>query len=218
MAKVQPAILAAAVFAFLSPIAEAIMVGDPLPVIVQEVNVDPGKIVKIEVENFYTGYTYPGVINLLVDGKPMDGFCIDPYHFSSTSPLQYFAVPLSQAPKAPGTMDSNQALLIGALWALAYSPTITADAAAGLQLAIWEVIGGDDFTLLSSNDYGAAALLAQAKAYTGPQPTLIGLTGPGQDYVVQLPPRVPDGGFTMLMLGISLCAIAVINRRYARAC
>jgi len=41
---------------------------------------------------------------------------------------------------------------------------------------------------------------------------------PGQDYVVQLPPRVPDGGFTMLMLGISLCAIAVINRRYARAC
>jgi len=206
-------VFAVAVFASFPSIVEAISIGDS--VVVKEVDVSPRRTVNIEVDGFYTGYAYAGVINLLVDGVPMDGFCIDPYHFSSTSPLLYNVVPLVQAPKLPGTMDANQALLIGALWALAYSPAITADAAAALQLAIWEVIGGDDFTLLSSNDYGAGALLAQAQAYTGPLPNLAGLTGPAQDYVVELPSRVPDGGFTVLMLGISLLGIAVLRGRLA---
>lgn len=213
--KLQCAILAATVLAIFPTVARSITVGDSL-VIVKDLGVSPYQIVKIDVDGFYTGYTYAGVVKLSVDGVRMDGFCIDPYHASSTSPLLYQAVPLTQAPKPPGTMDANQALLIGALWALAYNPAITADAAAALQLAIWEVIGGDDFTLLSGYDYGAAALLAAAKTYTGPQPSLIGLTGPGQDYIVAVS-KVPDGGFTVLLLGISLIGIAAFQIRFAKS-
>lgn len=212
--KLQCAILVAAVLAIFPSVARSITVGDSL-VVVQDIGVDPRQIVKIDVDGFYTGYTYAGVVNLLVNDVPMEGFCIDPYHASSTSPLLYRAVPLTQAPKPPGTMDANQALLIGALWAIAYSPAITADGAAALQLAIWEVIGGDDFTLLSGKDYGAAALLTAAKTYTGPQPNLIGLTGPGQDYIVAVA-RVPDGGFTVLLLGISLIGVAAFQIRFAK--
>lgn len=211
--KLPRAIVVAAVLAIFPSIAQSITVGDSI--LVQDLGVSPRQIVKIDVDGFYTGYTYAGVVKLRVDGVRMDGFCIDPYHPSSTSPLLYHAVPLTQAPKSPGTMNASQALLIGALWALAYSPAITADAAAALQLAIWEVVGGDDFTLLSGKDYGAAALLAAAKTYTGPQPNLVGLTGSGQDYVVALP-KVSDGGFTALLLGITLIGIAAFQIRLAR--
>jgi hypothetical protein len=188
-----------------------------IPVTVQDLGVSPGRTVAIEVDGFYSGQTHAGVVNLLVGGVEMDGFCIDPFHFSSSTPLQYNWVPLTQAPKPPGTMDSNQALLISALWAIAYNPAIGADAAAGLQIAIWEIIGGDDFTLLSSNDYGATALIAQATTYNGPLPNLIGLTGPGQDYVVATPASVPDGGHTVLLLGVSLIVAGFLGHRFGTA-
>jgi hypothetical protein len=212
---IQPAIFAAAMLALFTPASQALMIGDT--VIVKDTGVSPSRTVKIGVDGFYTGNTYAGVIKLVVGGVAMDGFCIDPWHFSSPNPLTYKAVPITQAPKSPGTMNAGQAQLIGALLALAYSPAMGADAAAALQLAIWEVVGGDDFTLLSANDYGAAALLASAKTYSGPLPNLIGLTGPGQDYVVQVPPKVPDGGFTVLLLGVSLVGIAFVRSRLASA-
>lgn len=207
------AILAAAFLTIFPSVGQALSVGDS--VLVKDLGVSPRRTVRIDVDDYYTGYTYAGVVNLSVNGVLMDGFCIDPYHASTSSPLWYKAVPLTQAPKAPGTMDASQALLIASLWALAYSPAITADTAAALQLAIWEVVGGDDFRLLSSNDYGAAALLAQAKAYTGPRPNLIGLTGSGQDYVVAVA-KVSDGGFTVLLLGITLLGIAAFQIRLAK--
>jgi hypothetical protein len=207
----QTALLAAACLSLLCTTSEAI------PVSVKDLGVDPRQTVRIDVDGFYTGYTYAGVVNLLVGGVAMDGFCIDPYHFRSSSTLLYNWVPLTQAPKPPGTMDASQAHLIAALWALAYTPTIGANAAAGLQIAIWEVIGGNDFTLLSSNDYGAAALLLQAQAYSGPLPDLIGLTGPGQDYVVAKPKTVPDGGYTVLLLGTALISIGCFAHRFGIA-
>lgn len=213
--KVQSAVLAAAFLAFLPSNSNALAIGDT--VVVKDTGVTPSKTVKIDVADFYTGYAYAGVIKLVVGGVAMDGFCIDPYHFSSTSPLVYKAVPITQAPKSPGTMTATQAQLVGSLLALAYTPAIGAEAAAALQLAIWEVVGGDDFTLLQANDYGAAALIAQAKEYTGAQPSLIGLTGPGQDYVVMGPPKVPDGGFTVLLLGTSLLGIAFLRHRFSSA-
>ena len=212
----RSALLAAACLSLLCSTSEAISVT------VKDLGVDPRQTVRIDVDGFYTGYTSAGVVNLLVGGVAMDGFCIDPYHFRSSSTLLYNWVALTQAPKPPGTMDAGQAHLIAALWALAYTPTIGASAAAGLQIAIWEVIGGNDFTLLSSNDYGAASLLAQAQIYSGPLPDLIGLTGPGQDYVVArpvgvptgVPVSVPDGGYTVLLLGTALIGIGCFAHRF----
>src|SRR5262249_4036811 len=59
--------------------------------------------------------------------------------------------------------------------------------AAGLQLAIWEIVGGNSFQVIGK-DYHASEMLASLHSYTGPGADLIALTGPGQDYVVQTPP------------------------------
>ncbi len=182
-------------------------------VTVQELSVSPAEAVTVSVTNFYTGGVLAGVNKLLVGNTPMDGFCIDPFHFSSTSPLLYNVVPLSLAPKAPGTMNAAQATEISKLWAMSYNPTMTAPNAAGLQIAIWEVVGGSQFAI-SGSDYGASALLQSLTAYTGAGSDLVALTGPGQDYVVQRTNalRTPDQGSTLALLGIGVAALFAASR------
>src|SRR5688572_28494146 len=114
-------------------------------VTVQELSTNPNKIVNITVDQFYSGNAYAGVVNMLVDGVQTKGFCIDPFHFSSHSPLQYEVVPLADAPKAltgvfAGDMGETKADKISKLWALAYLPNLSAAVAAALQIAIWEIV------------------------------------------------------------------------------
>src|SRR5205823_7251577 len=73
------------------------------------------------------------------------------------------------------------------LWAIFYNPGMKENKAAGLQLAIWEIVGGDDFSVIGK-DYGANLMLAALRSYSGPGAGLSALTGPGQDYVVLTPP------------------------------
>jgi hypothetical protein len=183
------------------------------PVTVQEVAVAPYEIVSISVTGFYSGGVYAGVNQLLVDSVLTDGFCIDPFHFSIGGPQPYNSVPLTSAPKddhlIPGSlMTGSEAVLISRLWALAYSPNMTAPQAAGLQIAIWEVVGGADFHLTTANDYGASILLANAASFTGAGANLIALTGPGQDYVIG-GPSVPDAGATATLFGLALAILAI---------
>ena len=184
-------------------------------VTVQELGVSPREIVKVDIEypgtstDFYRGNVYAGVVNLLVDGTPMDAFCIDPFHFSKSSTLTYDAIPLMDGPKSPGgAMGADKAALISKLWTLNYSPSITSRNAAGLQLAIWEVIGGVDFTILSTDDFGSSAMLTAANAYSGPVASLIALTGDGQDYVI----AVPEGGATVILFGIGILCLARLKK------
>src|SRR4051812_12917016 len=180
-----------------------------LSVTVQEVGVSPYEIVNISVPYIpYTGGAYAGTVKLLVDGVARDGFCIDPFHFSSSSPLIYDVVPLENAPKAPGTMGAANAETISKLWAMAYSPTMSSTEAAGLQVAIWEVVGGSNFSV-SGNDYGASSLLADVQSYSGPGADLIGLTGEGQDYVIQ---SVPETGATVVLLALGVFGLAIVRR------
>lgn len=188
-----------------------------VPVTVQELSVSPAKVVNINVTGFYTGGAYAGVVNLKVDGKEMDGFCIDPFHFSSNAQLQYEMVPLAEAPKAylpnfTGEMGDAKALQISKLWGMAYSATMTASQAAAMQIAIWEIVAGDLFSV-SGSDYGASLLLQQLGSYTGPVANLVGLTGPGQDYVVQ---SVPEAGATALLLAIGMLGMAGMKRLQIR--
>ena len=165
-------------------------------VTVQETGVGASEVVNITSSTLGTFNAYAGVLKLMVDGVPTDGFCIDPFHFSSASPLTFEEVELGSAPKPPGPMGPDAALAVKQLWAHFYSPAITNENAAGLQIAIWEIVDASISSAsfsINSFDYGASTMLAWLTASPGADAAdLIGLTGAGQDYAVQ---SVPDGGF-----------------------
>jgi len=121
----------------------------------------------------------------------MDAFCIDPFTMALRSSPGYKFVPLTKAPEAPFTLSASEAIEISDLWAMFYNPGMKENKAAGLQLAIWEIVGGDDFSVIGK-DYGASLMLAALRSYSGPGAGLIALTGPGQDYVVLRPPGQGD--------------------------
>lgn len=184
--------------------AGALFTANASPITVQEIETSPYRIVNISVPGFYTGGAYAGIAKLLVDGKPTDGFCIDPYHFSSTSSLLYNEIPLAAGPKPPGPMGDARALQIENLWSLYYSPTMSANDAAGLQVAIWLTVKDLDpsrVVTFTGPDYGAAAMITAAQTYTGPRTSLVALTGPGQDYVIA---KVPDTGTTLGLLSLAM--------------
>jgi hypothetical protein len=182
---------------------------------VQELGVTPGTVATISVTGFYTGGVYAGINKLVVDGVAMDGFCIDPFHFSMSSSPGYQFLPLASAPKPPGTMNSTQASEISDLWAMLYSPTMSANNAAGLQIAIWEIVGGSKFSVLG-NDYGASTMLAQLNGFTGPGAHLVAVSGPGQDYVVPTSSgsgreNIPENGSTLSFFAVAALALGVTH-------
>lgn len=195
-------------------------IGDNITV--AESSVNPNQVVQISVSGFYSGGVYAGINQLLINGsQTVNGFCIDPFHFSSSSSLPYVVVDLATAPKGDA-MGALNATYIQRLWGSYYSPTMSASAAAGLQIAIWEITGGTSFQLTSGNDYGAAGFLAavQSQNYSGPVADLLALSGRGQDYVVQGTSSggsVPDGGTTAILLGAALCGLAALGRKFRSA-
>src|SRR3982751_6534031 len=52
-------------------------------------------------------HVYAGVLKLTVDGVATDGFCIDPWHWSSNSALPYELEPLANAPKSANGGSPN---------------------------------------------------------------------------------------------------------------
>ena len=178
---------------------------------VQELSVNPYETPTITCTGIGTVTVYAGVNKLVVDGTPMDGFCIDPFHYSLPSSSGYQYVALENAPKEH-TMGAQTAMYIRRLWASYYSPDMTAENAAGLQIAIWELVGGNDFTM-TGNLYGADKFLEAVKSssYEGEVADLIGLTGPGQDYVVR---NVPETASTLVLLALGMTAVVVASRKF----
>ncbi|MDB6037253.1 MAG: hypothetical protein JWM99_1094 [Verrucomicrobiales bacterium] len=204
-------------------------------VFVSEVGVSPSIVVDINTSIYngstsspYNGGAYAGLNELMVGGTMVGGvqtggtltygFCIDPFHYSSTAPLEFQYVPLADAPlgKFPHPMGVSEATEIEKLWTYVYSDHMTPLQAAGLQLAIWEVVGtGNGFSVT-----GPGSVVTQAADYRAyvtdhfsaiPNANLIGLTGPGQDYVVAL---VPDRAKTAALLGLSFMGLAAARRRF----
>jgi outer membrane biosynthesis protein TonB len=164
--------------------------------VVEDLGVRKGAPAHISLSTGFNGFVGAGIKKIEVDGVQMDAFCIDPFTMALHSSPGYRYVPLTQAPEAPWTLNSHQALEISDLWAMFYSPNMTTNKAAGLQLAIWEIVGGDHFTVIGK-DYGSGSMLAALQTYSGPGANLIALTGPGQDYVVLTPPgQRPEGNPT----------------------
>src|SRR5438477_3299255 len=156
-------------------------------VLVEDLGVRLGEPAHISLSTGFNGVVAAGIKHLVVGGQTMDAFCIDPFTKALSSSQGYNFVPLTQAPEAPWTLNSTKAVEIKDLWSMFYSPNMSQKNAAGLQLAIWEIVGGSSFQVIGK-DYHASEMLTALHSYTGPGANLIALTGPGQDYVVQTPP------------------------------
>jgi hypothetical protein len=192
-----------------------------VPVTVQELGVGANEIVQMTSSTLGTHLVYAGVLNLTVNGVATDGFCIDPFHWSVSGPQEYNTEALADAPKSPvNGMGAANALKIEQLWSHYYSHDMGNEDAAGLQIAIWEIVGGLNFHLDSAPDYGAGSMLEWVNA--NPNATaasLIAVTGPGQDYVIPIATpntntNVPDGGQTALLLGAGLAGLAIMRSRF----
>jgi hypothetical protein len=66
---------------------------------VQELGINPYETPTITCSGIGTVTVYAGINRLAVDGLPMNGFCIDPFHLSVSSSPGYQYVPLTSAPK-----------------------------------------------------------------------------------------------------------------------
>jgi len=164
---------------------------------------------------------YAGINTLEVtDGASStihSGFCIDPFHWSGQT-FPYSLVSLTDAPKPPGQLNAATAKDIEDLWAEYYSPTMSSPSAAGLQIAIWELVSAnavaidglpaDDAFSINGYDYGASVDIASLATYDGPAANLIAVTGPGQDFVF----GAPDGGETFFMLALTVSALVLARR------
>lgn len=186
--------------------------------IVKETGIGPNEIVSITSTGLGSIMVYAGLQDLTVNNVATYGFCIDPWHYSiSNTNLYYDTVALSSAPY-PGTnqMGNGAALQIERLWAKYYSPTMTNQDAAGMQIAIWEIVGGVNsgftFTFNGTYDFGARDMIDYSKTVDAPVANLVGLTpvNGGQAYVVQ---SVPDGGTTLLLVGLGTLGLIAMGRR-----
>jgi hypothetical protein len=207
-----------AVFGFM---AFGLLQAAAVPVTVQEMGIGANEVVQITSSTLGTASVYAGIVDLQVNGVAMDGFCIDPFHWSIPGLQSYNTETLGAGPKAPGgPMGAATALKIEQLWAQYYSVGMSGQNAAGLQIAIWDLVGGANFQLDSSPDYGAGDMLAWVNNNpTASAADLIAVTGPGQDYVIPNGPNiphfsVPDGGTTALLLGMGLISLIIMRSKY----
>ena len=182
---------------------------------VQEVGFGPHETATITSSTLGTLTTGAGILKLVVDGMAYNAICIDPYQFSSSSAQSYTVADLATAPVP--AMGAAAALTVEKLWADFYSTAlVNPTVAAGLQLAIWETVAGSNFSV-SGSDFGAAGMITSANALSGTANLLALASAKFQDYVVEVPPSVPDGGSTVLLLGLGLIVLALIARRQRRA-
>jgi hypothetical protein len=190
---------------------------------VQEVGVSPTQVVTIQStvgDTIGTWNVYAGVTQLKVDGVATNSFCIDPYQWSSSSAVPYVVKDLASAPvtefsaTVTPAMGAVAAQTVGKLWAKYYQSALgDAGVAAGLQIAIWETVAGDNFAV-TGDLYGYQEMIADvttgADARIAPANLVAVSSTTNQDYVVL---NVPDGGMTVALLGFGMVALAIVRRR-----
>jgi len=176
--------------------------------------VSPNEIVNLTVSSpSFSGGVYAGIYNQTVDGVATPSFCIDVARQISAGQTftDYSYTDLALAPLTPaGPMGFAAATDIEKLWAAYYSPSMSSQYAAALQVAIWEDIAthvGTYTITVSGNDpvtTEAATMLGSLSSLTA-QADLQGLVSPdGQNFVVPVPEPTTAGCF-LLGLGALAC-------------
>jgi len=203
-------ILTALALSALPAAATSYQIGDTLNLSAQTVS--PSKTVKIQ-SSLGTPNVLAGIVHLSIQTiGNVEALCIDPFQWASRTTSAYKVTALDAAPLSH-PMGASDANLLGKLWALYFDDARTdSNIAAGLQIAVWMVVGsGNGFTLLSNNDFGAAGMITNAETSSVTAAKLVALTSSSkQDFVVR---QVPDGGTTVLLLGLGLSGLALIRRR-----
>jgi len=160
-------------------------------------NVDPNEVVNLtNSSTLFSGGVYAGIYNLTVDGVATPSLCIDVFRENTGGTLSdYYYTDLALAPLAPASpMGAGVATDIEKLWAAYYSPTMDAQDAAALQVAVWEDIAAanvNTYTItVSGNDpvTDEAANMLGNLVNLSAEADLVGLVSPdGQNYVVPVP-------------------------------
>src|SRR5438046_4044417 len=115
--------------------------------LVEDFGIRNGAPAHISLSTGFNGFVGAGIKKVRVDGLQMDAFCIDPFTMALRSSPGYKFVPLTKAPEAPWTLSASRETELSDLWAMFYSPNMTTNKPAGLQLAMSAVVAGDDFTV-----------------------------------------------------------------------
>ena len=156
-------------------------------------------------------FDLPGTTNL-----PTWGFCIE-MQYSNQGGLYNLAAlqdsPVTNGPDINnGPMGSEKAALIQKLWATHIQDTKTDAGAAAFQVAIWETVYGDTFTIdETAIQTKATQYMADANSYAGSLPNLIVYTNPtSQDYVVCVPAPA-----AIVLAGLGLGLVGWVKRRMA---
>ncbi len=202
-------ILSISIIAAASAHANAYVIGDD--VVVRELGVGLSKVVAINVSGLGSLTVHAGIVRLTINGVATNGLCIDPYQWSNGSPQPYVVADLLSAPLPP--MGSAAALTVSKLWADNFSMALSdASTAAGLQIAIWEAVAGNHFSVVG-NDYGAAEMIASARG-RGVGSSLIAVTSSRyQDYAVA---QVPESASTLALLSFGFVGLAAFRRKARR--
>lgn len=210
--KMKRLALMAVVCAFIAmPAMAGPTVGDVVEV--TYVNSNPGLYLDVVTPVTTEGFVV-GIHNLVVDGKPMKGFCIEYASLASTTPLDYTVMALEDAPVPGSAMGPAKAMDVMKVWSWWKASDGSDLSAAIAQCVVWELTDDGDF-LTGDFQLNTASVRTGAEALLTALPNMtdftqmVALTNPdSQDFAIPVP---APGAVLLTSLGMGL--IGHLRRR-----